>query len=122
MNDEIKTEKLQALEQSLITFLLSKRDIEEKAGMGYRRIRSISLKLNDKDPMHVTFMVSMGMVTAEFGLLSGLRERGNCFGLDRYIREWTERDIVKSELLSLTSQNKGSSVVQLNTGVKNTIR
>ncbi|MBR1943173.1 hypothetical protein IJ843_05510 [bacterium] len=122
MNDEVKSGKVQALEQSLITFLLSKRDIEEKTGTGYRRIRSISLKLNDKDPMHVTFTVSMGMVSAEFGIMSGLKERGNCFGLEKYIREWSERDIVKSELIALTSLNKGGSGVVLNTGVKNTIR
>lgn len=122
MDESVKTGKVQALEQSLITFLLSKRDIEEKSGTGYRRIRSISLKLNDKNPAHVTFTVSMGMVTAEFGIMSGLKERGNCYGLERYIREWAERDVVKSELIALTSSNKGGSGADLRTNVRNTIR
>ncbi len=122
MDNEVKSSKLQALEQSLINYLTNKKDIAEKLGSAYRRINSIQLSLNDRDPKHVTFVVSMGMVSAEFGVESGLKERGNCFGLERYIRDWAERDMVKTEMIALTSLNKGGSGVQITTNIRNTLR
>ena len=93
--DEVKSVRVQALEQSLINYLLSKRELSERSGVGRRRILSIQLQINATNPKHLTFSVHMGMFVAEFNLLNGIKERGACFGLERYIRDWSERDSVR---------------------------
>ena len=105
--DDIKSTRLQALEQSLINFLLGKKDLETRMGISYRRIRTIQIQLNDKNPKHLTFTIQMGIFSAEFGMLNGLKEKGSCYGLERYIRDWAERDSIKTEMLELTSLNRG---------------
>ena len=121
MNDDIKSLRLQALEQSLINYLLNKKDLFERNGVGRRRILSIQLQINAKNMKHLTFIVEMGMFMAEFNMMNGLKERGACFGLERYIRDWSERDSVKSEMLDLCNINglKGTGNV---TNVRNTLR
>ena len=83
------------LEQSLINFLCSKRDIEEKISGGIRRVRSLSFSINAKIPKAPYFTVQIGMVEAGFNAITGLKERGSCYGLERYIRDWFERPTVK---------------------------
>ena len=120
--DEVKSTRVQALEQSLINFLLSKKELEEKMGVAYRRIRTIQLKLNDKDPKHLTFTIQIGMFSAEFNMMNALRERGSCLGLEKYIRDWAERDSIKTEMFELTNANVGGGGVNIRTNVKNTLR
>ena len=59
--DETKPVRVQALEQSLINYLLSKKELSERSGVGRRRILSIQLQLNPENPKHLTFTVQLGM-------------------------------------------------------------
>lgn len=120
--EDIKSTRIQALEQSLINFLMMKRDLADKMGTGYRRVRTLQIQLNDKNPKHLTFTIQMGMFSAEFNMMNGLKEKGSCFGLERYIRDWAERDSIRSEMLELTSINKGGSGNVLRTNVRNLVR
>ncbi len=122
MDNESKSTRIQVLEQSLINFLISKKDITEKLGTRYRQIYSIQLSLNNKNAKNPVFIVSMGMISAEFNIMNGLKEKGSCYGIETYIRDWAERDAVKTEMLALTSLNKGGSGIQIDTGVRNTLR
>lgn len=91
-------EKLQELEQSLINFLLRRRDIEEKVTGGIRRVKSLNLKIDTKNPEHITFIVQIGMMEAKFNIKDGLKEQGNCYGIDRYIRDWYTQPSVKVDM------------------------
>ncbi len=103
---EGKNPKLAGLEQSLINFLTSKRDIEEKVTGGARRIRSLTFNIDFRDPKKTVFTVQIGMCEASFSCTTGLREKGSCFGLERYIRDWFERPSVMSEIKLYISSNK----------------
>ena len=121
--EKVKSNRIKALEQSLIEFLSNKRDLEEKMGTGYRRIRSIQLSFNEKNPNHITFIVQIGMFAAEFNMSNGLKEKGSCFGIERYIRDWSERDSVKFEMMSITNLNSvGPGGNQMQTNVRNLLR
>lgn len=96
-----KDPKLNELEQSLINFLVSKPDVDKKVSGGARRVRGLSMNVNKND---CTFSVQIGMCEAQFNAKSGLKERGNCFGLERYIRDWYERPSVKQEIERMTIQ------------------
>ena len=122
-SEKVKSNKIKILEQSLIEFLMNKKDLEEKMGTGYRRVRSLQLSFNKKDPKHITFVVQMGMFSAEFDIKSGLKEKGSCFGLERYIRDWAERDSIKAEMMAITSANTGGGGDnQIRTNVRNLLR
>ncbi len=100
---EGKDPQLSGLEQSLINFLLTKKDIEEKVAGGSRRLRSLSLNMK-KDATKVLFTVQIGMMEAAFNINNGLKERGSCYGLERYIRDWFERPSVSHEFKILTKE------------------
>ncbi len=89
--------QLQSLEQSLINFLLRRPDIEDKVNGGARRVKSLSLKIDDRNLKHLTFSVQIGMMEAKFNIADGLKEQGNCYGIDRYIRDWYTQPSVKME-------------------------
>lgn len=101
---EGKDPLLSGLEQSLINFLSQKKDIEEKVNGGARRVRSLTLSVNIKDPKKVTFAVQIGMCEASFNINTGLKEKGSCFGLERYIRDWFERPTVSQEFKTYIQQ------------------
>ncbi len=90
-----KNPQLTELEQSLINFLCQKKEVEEKVSGGTRRVRGLSMGLDLKDPKKPYFTVQIGMCEAGFNALTGLKEKGSCFGLERYIRDWFERPTVK---------------------------
>lgn len=94
-----ENEKLQNLEQSLINFLLRRKDIEEKVNGGARRVKSLTLKIDARNPKHITFSVQIGMMEAKFNIEDGLKEQGNVYGIDRYIRDWYQQPSVKLEVL-----------------------
>ena len=96
-----ENEKLQSLEQSLINFLLRRKDIEEKVNGGARRVKSLSLKIDTRNLKHLTFAVQIGMMEAKFNMADGLKEQGNCYGIDRYIRDWYQQPSVKLEFEEL---------------------
>lgn len=100
-----KNPQLASLEQSLINFLTSKKDIEEKVNGGSKRVRALTFNIDLKDPKHALFTVQIGMCEASFSCTSGLKEKGNCFGLERYVRDWFERPSVTNEIKLYISSN-----------------
>ncbi len=50
------------------------------------------------------FVVQIGMCEAAFNANNGLKERGSCFGLERYIRDWYEMPSINMEIKSIISQ------------------
>ena len=95
---EGKDPKLTELEQSLVNFLCQKKDIEEKVSGGSRRVRALTLNINTKNPKQPIFTVQIGMCEAAFNAMNGLKEKGSCFGLERYIRDWYSRPSVSNEI------------------------
>ena len=91
-NDEERKFEISQLETSLIQFLSLKKDIETIPG-GHRRIQSLKLRIysSAKEP---AFAVQLGMCEASFDAISGLKTRGSCFGLVKYVRDWFLRSSV----------------------------
>ena len=94
------------LEQSLINFLCQKKEIETLVNGGSRRVRGLTFNLNLKDAKRPLFTVQIGMCEATFNAITGLREKGNCFGLERFIRDWFERPSVKQTIQGIIAQTK----------------
>ena len=92
-----KTPEIISIEQSLINFLCMKRDIERFVTGGIRRIKGLNLGIDVQDK-GTCFTVSIGMCQAWFNIETGLKERGNCFGIDQYIREWYKAASVKDSI------------------------
>lgn len=86
------------LEQSLINLLCSKPDVEDKVSGGAKRVRGLTFNIDVKNPKNAFFTVQIGMCEAAFNVTNGLKERGNCFGLERYIRDWFERPSVSKAI------------------------
>ena len=85
------------LEQSLIHFLSTKNDIESKVTGGLRRVRSLSVRIN-KNLKEPSFSVQIGIMESVFDAVHGLKLRGSCYGLERYIRDWFLRPTVNLEI------------------------
>lgn len=96
-----KTPEITELEHSLINFLCQKKEVEEKVSGGARRVRGLSLGLDFKDIKRPMFTVQIGVCEAGFNAITGLKEKGNCFGLERYVRDWFERPTVKHTFKSM---------------------
>jgi|GEM_PF-6117299 len=120
--EDTKSTRIQALEQSLVNFLTGKKDLEAKMGTSFRRIRTLQIQLNGENPKHPIFSVQMGMFCAEFNMLNGLKEKGSCFGLERYIRDWSERDSIRTEMLAIAVTKIGGGGARIDTGVRNQLR
>ena len=86
------------LEQSLINMLVSKPETEEKVSGGAKRVRGLTFNIDVKNPKNPSFTVQIGMCEAAFNCTNGLKERGNCFGLERFIRDWFERPTVNNAI------------------------
>ncbi len=95
---EGKDPALSQLEQSLINFLTQKKEVEEQVAGGARRVRGLTMGLDLRDEKKPCFSVQIGMCEAVFNINSGLKEKGNCFGLERYIIDWFSRPSVNHEL------------------------
>jgi hypothetical protein len=89
-----------SLERSLIDYLSTKKDVEEKVNGGFKRVRGLSLSIDRKNPKHPYFNVQIGICEASFNTVNGLKERGNCFGLEKHIRDWFERSSVQADIQS----------------------
>ena len=94
---EGKDPKLASLEQSLINFLCRRKEIEEKVPGGERRVRNLNLHLDFRDADRPCFTVQIGMFESAFNARTGYKERGNCFGLERYIVDWFQQPTVQNE-------------------------
>ena len=106
MANDGKDPALSQLEQSLINFLCQKKEVEEKVAGGARRVRALSMGLDLKDEKKPCFSVQIGMCEAVFNVNSGLKEKGNCFGLERFIIDWFSRPSVNHELKMLVANKK----------------
>lgn len=96
------------LEQSLINFLTSKKDIEEKVSGGAKRVRGLTFNIDVKNPKNASFTVQIGMCEASFNVTNGLKEKGNCFGLERYVRDWFERPTVSGAISKYVQNAKNN--------------
>ena len=98
------------LEQSLINFLTTSKEeeVEAKVSGGVKRVRGLSFNIDVKNPKNPSFSVQIGMCEAKFNVNNGLKELGNCFGLERYIRDWYERPTVGSVILKYVQDAKRS--------------
>ncbi len=94
------------LEQSLINFLVSKPEIEEKVSGGARRVRGLTFNIDVKNPKNPSFTVQIGMCEATFNVTNGLKERGSCFNLERFIRDWFERPTVCNSIAKFVQDAK----------------
>ena len=93
-------EKIESLEQSLIQFLLTKREVDEKVSGGFRRVKGLSLKLDLRNE------VEIGMCEAAFDAITGYKERGSCFGIERLIVDWFQRPSIRLEIDNYLQQRK----------------
>ena len=103
---EGKNPQLASLEQSLINFLTSKKDIEDKVNGGAKRVRALTFNIDMHNAKNPVFTVQIGMCEAAFDCRTGLKSKGNCFGLERYIRDWFERPAVTNEINTFISSQK----------------
>ena len=94
------------LEQSLINLLCSKQEVEEKVPGGIRRVRGLTFNIDVKNPKNASFSVQIGMCEATFNVVNGLKERGNCFNLERYVRDWFERPTVSNAIAKFVQDAK----------------
>lgn len=97
------------LEQSLINLLCSKPEVEEKVPGGIRRVRGLTFNIDVKNPKNPSFTVQIGMCEAIFNVTNGLKERGNCFGLERFIRDWYERPTVSNTIAKFVQEAKNKA-------------
>lgn len=94
------------LEQSLINLLCSKPEVEVKVSGGIKRVRGLTFNIDVKNPKNASFTVQIGMCEAAFSVKNGLKERGNCFGLERFIRDWFERPTVSTAIAKYVQEAK----------------
>ena len=96
--------QLNELEQSLINFLYSKKEIETMVPGGSRRVRSLMFNIKEVNTK-ACFTVQIGMMEAVFNTNTGLKEKGNIYGLERYIRDWFERPSVTMAIKQFVKAN-----------------
>ncbi len=96
-----KDPALTELEQSLIQFLTQKPDIEAKVNGGAKRVRALSISLDIKNPQKPSFSVQIGMSEVTFNALTGAKEKGNCYGLERYIIDWYLRPSINNAFAAM---------------------
>ena len=96
------------LEQSLINFLCQKKEIEDLVSGGQRRVRGLSFNIDINDHKRPYFTVQIGMMEAAFNAFTGLKERGNCYGIERFVRDWYERPSVKHAINQFANPKKGN--------------
>lgn len=97
------------LEQSLINFLTGKPEVEEKVSGGAKRVRGLTFNIDVKNPKNPSFTVQIGMCEAMFNVTNGLKERGNCFNLERFIRDWYERPSVSNAIQKYVQDAKNKA-------------
>ena len=97
------------LEQSLINFLVSKPEIEEKVNGGAKRVRGLTFNIDVKNPKNPSFSVQIGMCEAIFNTTNGLKERGNCYNIERFVRDWFERPTVSNAIAKYVQDAKNKA-------------
>lgn len=105
----MKEEKLPIfnfLEQSLVSYLVQVRDIESKVTGGTRRLQGLKFRIDLRNKNSPCFVIQIGICEAYFSLKTGLKERGSCYGVERYVRDWYERPSIQSEIKNYVAMNK----------------
>ena len=97
------------LEQSLINFLVSKEEVETKVNGGAKRVRGLTFNIDVKNPKNPSFSVQIGMCEAVFNTANGLKERGSCFNIERFIRDWFERPTVSGAIAKYVQDAKNAN-------------
>jgi len=106
---EGKDPVLKELEQSLINFLTTRQDIEEKVNGGARRVKGLTFNINVKNPKNPSFTVQIGMCEASFNVQNGQKIQGSCFGCERYVRDWFERPTVSTAIEKYVKDAKNNA-------------
>lgn len=105
-----KTPEVIKLEQSLIQYLCQKSEVDERVPGGFRRVRSLSFYIDASNPQRPTFSVQIGMLEVTFNAMTGMREKGNCYGIERYIIDWFLRPSISAEIMQIArNQSKKSN-------------
>lgn len=86
------------LERSLINYLVNNREVEKKVTGGLRRVRGLTFNIITKDITNTYFSVQIGIFEAMFNPINGIKERGNCYGIERNIRDWFERPSIQLKI------------------------
>ena len=97
------------LEQSLINFLVSKPEVETKVNGGIKRVRGLTFNIDVKNPKNPSFTVQIGMCEAVFNTANGLKERGSCFNVERFVRDWFERPTVSGAIAKYVQDAKNAA-------------
>ncbi len=105
-----KSPAVTQLEQSLIQYLCQKPEVEERVNGGARRVRSLSISFDARNPQKPSFSVQIGMFEVTFNAITGMKEKGSCYGLERYIIDWYLRPGINNEMMyiirSLSKEQK----------------
>lgn len=99
-------QELSKLEQSLINYLVQKKEVMNNVPGGLQRVRSLALGMNAKNPTGPIYTVQIGMCEVGFSIDTGLKEKGSLFGIERYIMEWYRRPEVLKEMQQIAKQAK----------------
>ena len=83
------------LEHSLINFLSNKKELDKKIIGGLRRLRGLTFNIITKTVTSTYFSVQIGVCEATFNPINGLKEKGSCYGIERYIRDWFDRPSIQ---------------------------
>ena len=97
------------LEQSLIHLLSTRKELDDKVPGGLRRLRALTFNVDVKNPKNPFFTIQIGICEASFNITTGLKEKGSCFGIERYIRDWYERPSVKNAVQKIVEDAKHKS-------------
>lgn len=80
--------ELAKYEQLLINYLLQRKEAMNNIPGGLQRVRRLSLGINNRNLENPLFTVQIGMFEVSFNILTGAKDRGTLFGLERYIMDW----------------------------------
>ena len=97
-------EDLAMYEQSLINYLLQKKEALNNIPGGLSRVRGLSLGINNRNPEAPLFTVQIGMFEVSFNIISGAKDRGTLYGLEKYIMDWY-RQVEISQRLEYISKH-----------------
>lgn len=103
MSDDIK---MYTLEQSLINYLTRINEVEASVSGGFKRVRALSITLDTRNPKQPICCVTIGMMSAYFDIRTGLKIKGHCYGIDRYIRDWVVLSTIDLEQMVRSEAHK----------------
>ena len=89
-------QELNVYEQSLINYLIQRKEAMNNVPGGLQRLRGLTITINNRDSENPLYVVELAMFQVSFSILTGAKDRGTLFGLERYIMDWyRQMDIAK---------------------------